>query len=121
MATGSHTTTESDVIRIAECEILALFAEISAALASLHQVDEHGVRVIYNDLKPDNIMLRRVDGRLTPCIIDFGHATINDCRAGRQHCFNIGVEKMSEVSNYILYLFCIYYCVFLNRDKLSHN
>ena len=46
-------------------------AELADALATLHQPDADGLRFIYADLKPENI-IRVADGRLF--LVDFGSA-----------------------------------------------
>jgi serine/threonine protein kinase/superfamily II DNA or RNA helicase len=56
---------------VSEKTALAWAADLADVLASLHRPDADGVRFIYADLKPQNVM-RTADGRLF--LIDFGSA-----------------------------------------------
>src|SRR4051794_29763569 len=52
-------------------EAARLAAQVSAALAEAHELG-----VVHRDLKPDNILLQTVDGRLETRLTDFGVARI---------------------------------------------
>ncbi|HEX6777795.1 MAG TPA: SNF2-related protein, partial [Ktedonobacterales bacterium] len=56
---------------VSEKTALAWAAELADVLAALHQPDAAGLRFVYADLKPENI-IRAADGRLF--LVDFGSA-----------------------------------------------
>ncbi len=76
---GEPITTYCDGRRLAVRERLELFREVCMGVQHAHLKG-----IIHRDLKPSNVLVREVDGRPAPKIIDFGIARAVDSRSAEE-------------------------------------
>lgn len=76
---GQSITAYCDQHDLGTTDTLRLFQRLCQGVQHAHQKG-----VIHRDLKPDNVLVREVDGKAQPTIIDFGIATGSEARSGQR-------------------------------------